>query len=170
MDFFEAVEQRRSVREFAPSTLSDDDLAKILDAGRRAPTGWNYQPRQFIAITDAEVVGQALSLMGWDRNCCALIAVLMEQKETPSGPYWVEDACAAVENMLLAVTALGYASCWVQGGLKKCMKDLRGLLALPDDILLLAVLPLGTAASTGEQASKKPLSEVVHRDRYGKAW
>jgi nitroreductase len=170
MDFFEAVEHRRSVREFAPGTLAEVDLAKILDAGRRAPSGWNYQPREFVAVTAPEVLQRALGLLGWDRNCCALVAVLMQQRETPSGPYWVEDACAAVENMLLAVTALGYASCWVQGGLRKCMEEMRGLLGIPEGILLLAVLPIGKAANPGEQAPKKPLTEVVHRDRYGDAW
>jgi len=170
MDFFEAVEQRRSVREFGPGAIPEADLAKILDAGRRAPTGWNYQPREFIAVTAPDVLQKALGLLGWDKNCSAMVAVLMQQRETPSGGYWVEDACAAVENMLLAVTALGYGSCWVQGGLRKCLKEMRELLGVPKDILLLAVLPIGKPVCAGAQAAKKPLTEVVHRDRYGCAW
>ena len=170
MDFFETVGQRRSVREFAPGTISDDELVQILDAGRRAPSGWNLQPREFIAVTDPEVLTKALELLGADRNCCALIAVLMQQKESPSGGYWVEDACAATENMLLAVAALGYGACWVQGGLQRCLADMRELLNVPDEVLMLAVLPIGVPASPGKQASKKPLAEVAFRDRYGRAW
>lgn len=170
MDFFETVRKRRSVREFAPGTIAETDLELILDAGRRAPSGWNLQPREFLAVTDPRLLDTALDLLNADRNCCALIAVLMLQKETASGPYWVEDACAAIENMLLAVTALGYGACWVQGGLQRCLPQMRDLLGVPDDVLLLAVLPVGKPKEEGEQATKKPLAEVAYRNHYGQAW
>ena len=52
MDFFEVIERRRSIRKFKPNPIPKEDLKKILDAGRLAPSGGNRQPWQFIVVKD----------------------------------------------------------------------------------------------------------------------
>ena len=62
-----------------------------------------------------------------------------------------EDYSAAVENMLLAITALGYATVWIDGALRREQKAERiaTLLDVPDDLTVSVVLPLGCARGSG---------------------
>ncbi|MBI5148572.1 nitroreductase family protein [Candidatus Pacearchaeota archaeon] len=55
MDLDEAIKGRRSVRRFLDEEICEEDLKKIIDAGRYAPSGTNTQPWHFIAITNKEV-------------------------------------------------------------------------------------------------------------------
>jgi nitroreductase len=52
METWDAITSRRNVREFADRPLSDEDLERILEAGRRAPSSRNWQPWDFIVVTD----------------------------------------------------------------------------------------------------------------------
>lgn len=52
MDIFDAIKGRKSIRRFKQITVSDEDIGKILDAGRRAPSANNTQPWSFLVIKD----------------------------------------------------------------------------------------------------------------------
>ena len=54
MDLFEVIERRRSIRKFKPFPIPEEDLKKILEAGRLAPSGGNRQPWQFIIVRASE--------------------------------------------------------------------------------------------------------------------
>jgi nitroreductase len=70
--------------------------------------------------------------------------------------------------MLLAITALGYASVWVEGTLLPKLEEYNKALGLPDNMRLVVVLPIGAAAKPTEQADKKPLASMLHWERYGR--
>jgi len=167
MDFFEAVNQRRSVRSFKPGEVADDDVTKILDAGRMAPSGCNVQDREFIVIRDPDTIEQLNQVQGVFDNVPVVIAVVMAADPTPWGSFWVEDCAAAVENMLLAITALGYGSVWVEGTLLGQEDWAKKLLGVPKDKRLYVLLPVGHPASAGQMAAKRSLAEIVHHDKYG---
>ena len=57
MDLFKAIEKRRSIRKFKPEPVAKDDLKKILEAGRLAPSGGNRQPWYFIVVRDLNKEG-----------------------------------------------------------------------------------------------------------------
>ena len=52
MDTWDAITSRRDVREFQDRPLADDELDRILEAGRRAPSSRNWQPWDFVVVTD----------------------------------------------------------------------------------------------------------------------
>ncbi len=163
MDLFEAIEKRASVRSFSPCNISDNQLRQIVDAGRRAPSGCNRQPCEFIVVKDpdeVEALGQVQSCIS---EASAAIAVVADEEVSE---YWKEDASAAIENMLLAITGLGFASLWVEGYVFKNEDVARDILQVPDDKTLLAILPIGRSRDA-EQAEKKPLSEITHVNHYG---
>ena len=111
MDALEAIRKRRSVRQYTGDPIPREDLEKIVDAGRLAASGGNAQPWDFIVSTERET-SEALKVAArWMDKAGAIIAVVMD----PSSRWWVEDGSAAVENMLIASTALGYGSCWLEG-------------------------------------------------------
>jgi nitroreductase len=52
MNFFDAIQNRKSIRRFKQDPVPDEDITKILDAGRFAPSASNTQPWRFIVIKD----------------------------------------------------------------------------------------------------------------------
>ncbi|KPK58614.1 MAG: hypothetical protein AMK73_09130 [Planctomycetes bacterium SM23_32] len=163
MDFFEAVERRASVRSFARCEIPGEDLLRILDAGRRAPSGHNRQPWEFVLVRDAETLRALGHIQGCIAEAPAAIAVVMDEA---ASDYWKEDAAAAIENMLLAAVALGYASLWVEGYVLRHEDYGKQVLGVPADRRLLAILPIGKPTEEPSQAQKRPLEEVLHHERY----
>jgi nitroreductase len=164
MDLFEAIAARASVRNLKPIDIPDADLERILDAGRRAPSGRNTQPLDFIVVRDSDTIGKLAKAQA----CLAdvsLVIVLVADPATSN--FWLEDIAAATENMLLAITALGYASVWIEGTLLRAEADHKKALGVPENMRLMVALPVGKAAEPAAQAQKRPLREMVHWDRYG---
>ena len=161
MDAFEAIKKRRSVRDFTGDMISREDLKKIVDAGRLAATGSNKQPWDFIVITERNMIENLKVASQWMEKAGAIIAVVMD----PSSRWWVEDGAAAVENMLIASTALGYGSCWLEGYTLPREEEFKKLLGVPDDKRLLTLVPIGVPTEW-PTIEKKPLEEVTHWERY----
>src|SRR5579885_3176570 len=54
MGVFQAMHEARALRRLKPDPVPDEAIAKIIDAGVRAPTGSNLQNWRFIVVKDAE--------------------------------------------------------------------------------------------------------------------
>lgn len=162
MEALEAIRKRRSVREFTGAGIPREDIRKIVDAGRLAATGYNRQPWDFIVVTERDTIEQLKAAAQWMDKAGAIIAVVID----PSSEWWVEDGSAAIENMLIASTALGYGSCWLEGDTKPHEEKFKKLLGIPKDKRLLTLIPIGTPVSW-PTVEKKSLEEVLHWEKYG---
>jgi nitroreductase len=161
MDALEAIRKRRSVREYTGEPIPREDLIEIVDAGRLAATGSNQQPWEFVVVTGREMIDRLKVAARWMEKAGAIIAVVMD----PSSRWWVEDGAAAVENMLIASTALGYGSCWLEGYTLPREEELKGMLGIPADKRLLTLVPVGVPVEWPTR-EKKPLDEVLRWERY----
>ena len=161
MDALEAIRRRRSVRRYTGDPIPREDLEKIVDAGRLAASGNNRQPWDFIVVTDRAMIDRLKVAAGWMDRAGAIIAVVMD----PSSRWWLEDGSAAVENMLIASTALGYGSCWLEGYTLPREDEFKVLLGVPEGKRLLTLVPIGVPAEW-PTVEKKPLEEVIHWERY----
>ncbi len=161
MDVFEAIRTRRSVRAFTGEAIPREDLEKIVDAGRLAASGSNKQPWDFIVITDHTIIEQLATTSQWIEQAGAMIAVVMD----PESRWWMEDGAAAVQNMLLAATALGYGSCWLEGYVLRNEEAFKTLLGVPPEKRLMVLVPVGVPVEWPTK-EKKPLEEVIHWERY----
>jgi len=161
MDALEAIRRRRSVRSYTGAPIPKEDLETIVDAGRLAATGSNKQPWDFIVVTERGMIDQLKVASSWMDKAGAIIAVVMD----PSSRWWLEDGAAAVENMLIAATALGYGSCWLEGYTLPREEEFKALLGIPKEKRLLTLVPIGVPAEWPNRA-KKPLAEVLHWERY----
>jgi len=161
MDALEAIKKRRSIRQYAGGAIPKADLETIVDAGRLAPTGSNRQPWDFVVITDRAMIAQFKVSSPWIASAAAVIVVVMD----PRSRWWVEDGAAAIENMLLASTALGYGSCWVEGDVLPREEQFKILLEVPEEKRVMALIPIGVAAET-PAPEKKPLEQVLHWEKY----
>jgi nitroreductase len=164
MDLFEAIGKRASVRAFVKCEIPEQDLMRILEAGRLAPSGRNTQPREFILVKDPQTIEQLGKIQECIAGASAAIAVVMDDQ---ASEFWKEDAAAAIENMLLAIVALGYASLWVEGRTLQNEEHGKQALGVPGDKRLIAVLPIGKPAEPTPQHDKKPMSEILYREKYG---
>lgn len=161
METFEAIKKRRSVREYTGESIPREDIEKIVDAGRLAATGSNYQPWEFIVITERGMIEQLKVAASWMEKAGAIIAVVMD----PTSRWWVEDGAAAVENMLIASTALGYGSCWLEGYTLPREEEFKELLGIPEEKRLLTLVPIGVPVQW-PTIDKKTLEEVLHWEKY----
>jgi nitroreductase len=83
--------------------------------------------------------------------------------------FAVEDCSAAVENILLAITTLGYATVWIDGWLRGegRAETVGALLGVPQDKVIRILLPIGVPAEKRSPAEKKPFAERAWFNRYG---
>ena len=161
VDVFEAIRTRRSIRKFLPTPVPREHLQQIAAAGIDAPSGCNMQLRHYVIIDDVAVMERLRMFSKAIDEAPAAIVLLVEPKGTPYGEFWVQDASAAMENMLLAAVALGYGACWVEGALRRCEDELRSILAVPANLRVWSLMPVGKPADAPKRPAKSTLEEVV---------
>lgn len=167
MEFFDVVNARRSVRQYLPDPVGRDVLESIVAAGVEAPSGCNMQLRQYVIVDDPAVMAKIRPLGGAMKGAPAAIVLLVEPKGTQFGEFWVQDASAAMENMLLAAVALGLAGCWVEGAIRRCEDELREILAVPPELRVWSLLPVGRPAVAPARPPKTAAPDVTHYNRFG---
>ena len=172
MDVFEAIRKRHSYRgDFSDEALPREDLRKIVEAGIRAPSGTNAQTTNFIIVDDEEKIQAMRDIVEKSvmNTAKAVIVCLTEPRVVYKGmSFEVEDCSAAVENMLLAVTAMGYATVWLDGVLRRDGKAERieKLLSVPPKKSVRIILPLGKPVEEWHQKEKKPFEERAWFNEY----
>ncbi|MCL2811172.1 MAG: nitroreductase family protein [Clostridia bacterium] len=172
MDFFQAVKNRYSHKErFLPDPVPLSDLERIAQAGLAAPTGNNTQCVRLVILPTREDVQPLCDVSPTEglRTAPAAIALLTDAS-TQKGRYnfEVEDYAAAAGNMLLAITALGYASVWLDSPYFGQAEQKAALEALgvPKGYHLRVVLPVGKPDGLGSRRDKLAFSERVSYGRF----
>lgn len=166
MDFFKVVAARRSVRKFLPEPVPRGVLEKMAAAGIEAPSGMNMQDRHYIIVDDPAVLGELRTVSQALATAPAAVVMVVDPTPSPRGGFHVQDASAAIENMLLAAVAQGYASCWVEGQVHAREGQLRGLLGVPEPLRVWAILPVGKPAEDPPRPHKSEPAGTVHHNRF----
>lgn len=162
----EAIKERASYRgKYLADSVSRENLKLILEAGLAAPSGCNSQTASIVAVDDSALLEQIRPLLKRVGSTApALIFVLSEKIASYHGNcYNVQDYSAAIENMLLQITDLGYASCWVEGYMTDFKdgvgKQIAQILKLDPKYELVCCLPVGKPAEEIKRVQKKPFEE-----------
>lgn len=163
MDLFDAIKSRHSYRgPLTNQTIPVDDLHTIVTAGISAPSGKNAQTTQFIVITDPTIIVKLNALHPANltmNQATAMIACIIDHQPEQiyeGYNFQVEDCAAATENMLLAITALGYASVWIDGWLRvqNRAEIVAKILNIPQSKKIQILLPIGVAAEQWQQKER----------------
>lgn len=175
MNTLETMAARHSYRgTYLNTPVPREDLLKILKAGCDAPSGCNKQTTSFIAVDDPEVMAKLFTVItrGLGKTAPAMICVLTQKIIAYSDrTFYIQDYSAAIENMLLAITDLGYVSCWVEGhvtGTDKIGEKMAQILGVPEGYELICYLPVGIPAEEVKIVEKKPLEERAWFNGFGK--
>ena len=169
MEVLEAIETRRSVRKFKPVEIPEEDLMKILEAGRLAPSAGNRQPWRFVVVRDAATrkkLAVAAREQLWTGDAGVMIAALAVSPDTPRVyTRWLErDPMSAVEHMVLAAWSLGYGSCWIGAFTEEKVKE---ILEVPEGMKVLCLLPIWVPDESPEPKGRMPFEEIFHDGKYG---
>lgn len=173
MDLFETIARRYSYRgDFTDAPVPRTDLRKIVQAGIHAPSACNQQVASFVIVDDPELLRQIADILGksFCRSAKAMIACVTDPRPVYANfSFAAEDGAAAVENMLLAITALGYASVWLDGVLRAEDRAARigRLLGVPQGKHVCILLPIGVPAEPGQQRERLPFEERAWFNKYG---
>ncbi|MCL2819268.1 MAG: nitroreductase family protein [Oscillospiraceae bacterium] len=171
MEFFEAIDKRYSHKErFLPDAVPMTDLEQIAKAGLAAPTGNNTQCVKLVILNGRDEVQPLCDVAPTDgmQTAPAAIALLTDSTgHRPPYNFEVEDYAAAAAQILLAATALGYSSLWLDSPYfdEKKQKAALAVLGAPDKYLLRVVLPIGKPDGEGSRREKLAFNERVF---YGK--
>ena len=175
MNTLETMAARHSYRgTYLDTPVPREDLLKIMKAGWDAPSGCNKQTTSFIAVDDPELMGKLFSVIkkGLGKTAPAMICVLTRKIIAyRDRTFYIQDYSAAIENMLLAITDLGYASCWVEGhvtGTDRIGDQMAKMLGVPEEYELVCYLPVGVPAEDLICVEKQPLEQRAWFNGFGK--
>ncbi len=164
MEVFEAVHTLVAVRSYQDKAVPEDSIRRIVEAGRLTGSSMNGQPWQFIVVQDRDTLRQLGALLRTGPYVAqAPVAIVVAIENTR---FAVSDASRAIQSMCLTAWAEGIGSNWVGfGGLDA----IKPLLAIPDELDVFAVLPLGYPKTKLGQGKKqrKLLAHVAHQERFG---
>lgn len=164
METWDAIRARRNVRRYDDRAVPAEELDRILEAGRRAPSSRNRQRWDFVVVTDREQLGELAKVWrgaGHVADSAATIGLV-----APEGADWsvAYDLGQATMSMMLAAADLGIGS----GHASVRDQTLaRELLGLPDDRVLAWLIALGYPADRPltpiAEPDRRPFDDVVHR-------
>lgn len=150
MDAFEAILSRRSVRKFKPDGISEELVAKLVEAGAAAPSACNKRPIRLYAVTNERTL-EALDKAGFFTRMPSPLVIVVAGDMNKTLPrsmsdYWIQDAAAATENILIAATAAGLGSCWNGVYLQKRVMDkVSDVLSLGEEVIPFSLIHIGYA-------------------------
>jgi nitroreductase len=166
MTTFEAIKGRTSYRgKYKNEPVPREDLKRIMEAGLVAPSGCNTQTTSLIAIDDMEILNKLRGVIEPEFMVSAPAIICVLTQAVPAYKnvcFNIQDYSAAIENMLLAIVALGYQSCWVEGQITdehKIGKEMAEILNVPDEYDLICFLPVGIADEPLNYVKRKPFDE-----------
>ncbi len=164
MQVFEAIKTLLAVREYQPTPIPDDVVTRILEAARLTGSSRNSQQWDFVVVRQPQTLQRLgeLAVYGpYIANAPLAVAVIV-----PDGAVGAIDGARATQDMMLTAWEAGIGSNWV-GNVNTA--PIRELLALPQDRMVLTIIPFGyPAQAVGAGIKKrKPLDAVAHNEQFG---
>ncbi len=159
------IKSRHSVRKFQPDPVSDSIIKDALECAAQSPTAMNIQPWLFGVLKNNETLDKIAAIADHGKfiaECPLCFAVFGEKKEI----YYLEDCCAATENIILALQAHGVTSCWVAGEKKAYGEQIRKMLGVPEKYSLVSLIAAGYPKEI-TLTGKKEMKDLIFNEKYG---
>jgi nitroreductase len=173
LDVFEAIKERRSIRVYTDEKVSEEDVERLIDAARWAPSAGNTQPCELVVVKDAETkrkLSDAALNQTFIEKAPVVIVVCADLNRSSRGYgsrgahlYSLQDTAAATENILLVAQELGLATCWV-GAFHE--EEVAKVVNAPRNMRPVAVVPVGHPAERPLAPPKRSVNEIVHYNAF----
>ena len=155
MKFLDLVHERYSVRKFKSDKIEEAKLNAILEAGRVAPTACNMQPQKIYVVKSDENRKKLANVCRFTFDAPVVLVIAYDKdrdwknKRIPGYSSGETDAAIVCTHMMLAAWEQGIGSCWVGAFSNEAIEE---ALALPENVRVTAMLPLGYAADDATPA------------------
>lgn len=172
MEVIQAIKTRRSVREFEDKYVEDEVIEQILEAGRWAPSGLNNQAWRFVVVRNKDSKAKLSQLTHYGSiilRANVLIVVFLDKEQMYDYTKDVQSIGACIQNMLLAIHALGLGGVWL-GEILKNKSKVNDILKAPVYYELMGVVALGYPTKKSRRSDRKELTQLVFRERYAEQW
>uniref|UniRef100_A0A7V4LC57 Nitroreductase family protein n=1 Tax=Desulfobacca acetoxidans TaxID=60893 RepID=A0A7V4LC57_9BACT len=163
LPILQAIHERRSVREFAGTPVSREQILTALEAASWAPSGLNNQPWRFAIIWDQATQEDLAALTryaGILKAAAVLIAVFLDKENSYDYTKDCQAIGACLQNLLLSLHALDLGAVWI-GEILKNKERVLELLHLPARFELMAVVAVGHPAHRNQKSQRLPLDQLI---------
>lgn len=175
MDLFEALNQRRSVRQFKSDPVSDEKLNRVLEAAQAAPSWKNLQCWKYVVVRDSaqkKALADAMPASNPSKKAIgemapAVVVLCADPKRSGDlggKDYYMLDAGLSMMQLMLAAHAEGLGTCWI-GWFEE--EAVRAVLDVPQDFRIVAFCPLGVPQETPSAPPRQKLTEMVFSEKWG---
>lgn len=163
---FDVLYSRRSVRSFVEGKkVEAEKIEKLLKAAMAAPSACNTQPWEFVVVTEDDILARLKDAIDYGKyNAPLIIAVCGNPAFIPwEAAAGITDCCAAIENMLLAATAMDLGSVWV-GGFEA--DAVRRVLDIPQEVVPIGMIYFGYPAGDLPEPRTQYTEKAIHFQKY----
>jgi nitroreductase len=170
MNILDIIKNRRSVRDFTDQQIPEGVIDVLIETLRWAPSAGNLQSRKFYFVFNDEIRNK-LAQTGLKQDfvsfiaraplvvvACADLRISSHYGERGKHLYCIQDTAASVQNLLLAAHDFGLGTCWV-GAFND--EKVREILNLPDNLMPVALVPVGYPARTSKAPARVSKVEAV---------
>lgn len=177
-NLIDCILKRRSIRKFTDQRVNEQDIYDILAAATAAPSSCDRKTWEFIVVDDEDILSRITNVLGNSEYNPKLAIVVCgnlklsdcskcEGVTDECKSLWVQDCSAAMENILLAATALDFGSVWVGVyPFSKNIDAISGLVNAPEDIVPMAIAYIGYKDEIQEARTVYDRTKI-HWQRYG---
>ena len=169
MEVKEAIEKRKSIRDYKDTPVPEDKLLRVLEAARLAPSGGNRQQWKFVVVRDADKRQRLSRAANGQAQVARAPVVIAGVSTAPENmmmckvPGYPVDLAIAIDHMTLAAVEEGLGTCWI-GAFSQ--EKVKSILEVPEKYKVVSLLTLGYPAETGRPKIRKTLEEIVCYDKY----
>lgn len=172
MELDKAIKERHSVRRFSSKKPDWRDIMKAIDSARLAPLAGNIPAIRYLIIDDKEKIYKLSKASQQDFVAtadyiivvCSDLTNLTRSYNKRAEKYAKQQAGASIQNLLLRLTELGLATCWV-GAFSD--SEVKSILKIPDHIEVEAFFPIGYEAIKSKQRLKPSLDRIIFFNNWG---
>lgn len=164
MNIIEEIVSRRSIREYSEKPVEKEKLARIIEAGRLAPTARNQQDWRILIVSDPELknrlIDEASPRQVFLKRAPIILAACALNPEYVmrcGHPAYLIDLAIVLDHIALQAVREGLGTCWIgsfdEGKAKSVLK-------VPDGVRIVELMSLGYPQRFPDARERKPIHDL----------
>ena len=165
MGVFDVILKRRSIRRYRKGSLSKEQILRLLEAARWAPSAKNLQPWHFIVVVEDELkekLAYACKYQEFIKDAACIIVGLADKVLSPK--WCIVDTTIALEHIVLTAHEMGLGTCWIGAFDESKVKEILGI---PERYKVVALITIGFPDETPPPRPRKGIEEISSLNYFG---